>query len=68
MEPELLEQHKQMYRDLYLGKDKENPSITTRLYDAEKTLEKMTSRDQRFFWLIVTTLGAVLLNLLGIHR
>lgn len=28
-----------MYRDLYQGEGRENPSITTRLYDLEQTIK-----------------------------
>lgn len=56
----------QLFTDMYIGKDKDNPSVTTRLALMEDSVQKMTARDQKFFWLLIATLAGVLANLVKV--
>lgn len=58
-------QNTKVYRDMYEGNGKDNPSMTTRMSDAEKAIERFTSNSTRAFWMGVGTLGSVLTLLIA---
>lgn len=49
-----------MYTDMYVGKGKENPSITTRLAIQEDRLESINKNLSKIIWLLVSTFLLVL--------
>jgi len=55
---------RKMYVDMYLGADKENPSVTVRLALLEDFMDKMASNISKLFWLGCGTLAAVVGDLL----
>lgn len=53
-----------MFRDLYFGIDKDNPSITSRLLLLEQAIERFTRNSSKIIWLLVTTLVVGIANLI----
>lgn len=49
----LKEKINQMFTDLYLGRDKDNLSITTRLTLLEKNTERILSNSSKVTWLLL---------------
>ena len=63
----LKEDVEKMFTDLYLGKDKDNPSITSRLLIAEQAIERFSKNSSKAVWLLVGTLVVGLANLIFGH-
>lgn len=63
LEPEEKRQHRKMYQDMYEGDGQDNPSITARLLKLEDFMDKVQANMSKGFWVLVTTLVGVILNL-----
>ncbi len=49
-----------MYEDMYEGRGKDNPSMTTRMTMVEDKQERMSKNINKALWLAVTTLLAII--------
>jgi len=49
-----------MYEDMYEGRGKENPPITTRLFDIEKTLSDFRALKFLLWATIITGIGDII--------
>jgi hypothetical protein len=48
-----------LYQDVYVGDGKQNPPITTRLYNVEEVTDSIRSNLTKLVWLMVVTLFTV---------
>ena len=51
--------------DLYKGKDKDNPSLTTRMSLQEEKVEKLEKAINKTFWTSIATLLAIIADLVS---
>jgi len=55
-----------MFTDLYVGADKENPSMSSRLLLVEDAVARFTKNSNKAIWLLVSLLAAAAINI-GLH-
>jgi hypothetical protein len=49
-----------IYKDMYIGDGKENPSITTRLFDAERTISDIKTLKVLLYGAILTGIAEII--------
>lgn len=54
----------QLYEDMYIGRDADNPPVTLRLDRLEGWMQRVRENSSRGFWLLVATFLTVLGNLI----
>jgi hypothetical protein len=62
----LEEKVNKMFADLYVGSDKENPSMTSRLLLVEDAVARFSKNSNKAIWLLVSLLAAAAINI-GLH-